>query len=91
MAGAMITGPRTMDVGERGLHEALIPLQLPLSRVNPEVREMAAMLRGGSSPGQITSGTGKVVNNYMTITPASADPGAVASQIINRAASLANR
>jgi hypothetical protein len=91
MAGAMIHGPETMQVGERGYSEALIPLQLPLNRVNPEVREMAAMLRGGSSPGQIAPGTGKVVNNYMTITPASADPGAVASQIINRAASLANR
>jgi hypothetical protein len=91
MSGAMITGPRNMNVGERGYTEALVPLQLPLNRVDPAVRDMAALLRGGGPTAPMTGGAQKVVNNYMTITPQSADPSAVATQVINRSAALANR
>ena len=89
MAGAMITRPRLMAVGERNYREAIVPLDLPLNRVDPSVRELAAMLRGGGAGTQ--PGIGRQVNNYMTITPQSADPGAVATQVLNRAAVLANR
>jgi len=91
MSGALITTPRNMNVGERGLTEALIPLQLPLNRVDPAVREMAAMLRTPGPTTPMTGAAGKVVNNYMTIQPLSADPSAVATQVINRSAMLANR
>ena len=91
MTGAMITSPRDMHVGERGYAEALVPLELPLNRVDPSVRHFAELLRGGSSRGEVHPGTGKIVNNYMTITPISADPGAVATQVINRSAMMANR
>jgi hypothetical protein len=90
MTGALITGPRVMPVGEKGYTEALIPLQLPLNRIDPSVRGLAEVLRGGGT-GPVVPGTGKIVNNYMTITPQSADPSAVASQIINRSAVMANR
>jgi hypothetical protein len=90
MTGALINSPQVMNVGERGFAEAIVPLQLPLSRVNPEVRAMAELLRGGPVRSAAPSG-GKTVNNYMTIQPLSADPMAVATQVINRSAMLANR
>ena len=91
MTGAMITGPRHMNVGERGYAEALVPLQLPLNRVDPSVRHFAELLRGDGQTVALPGGPGKVVNNYMTITPASADPVAVSHQIVNRAAVMASR
>jgi len=91
MAGRIVTSDQFTRVGERGLAEAIVPLQLPLNRVDPSVRHFAELLRGAGIH-QTTTGTpGKVVNNYLTVTPASADPGAVATQIINRSAALANR
>lgn len=91
MTGSLITGPRNMNVGERGYAEALVPLQLPLNRVDPAVRDMAELLRGGGPSRSSAPGGGKIVNNYMTITPQSADPGAVATQVINRSVVMANR
>ena len=92
MTGSIITGPTTTTVGEKGYAEAIVPLQLPLNRVDPSVREFAELLRGGgANNAPVASGTGKTVNNYLTITPQSADPSAVATQIMNRSASLANR
>ena len=90
MTGAMITSPRTMPVGERGYAEALVPLQLPLNRIDPSVRHLAELIRGGGAT-TVAPGGGKTVNNFMTIQPVSADPSAVATQIVNRAASMANR
>jgi hypothetical protein len=90
MAGRLIGSEQTIRVGERGLAEAIIPLQLPLNRVSPEVREMAALLRG-QTPAE-TMGSGKVsrmprpINQYFTLT--SADPEAVAVQSLNRAAAM---
>jgi hypothetical protein len=91
MAGRLITSEQFTRVGERGLREAIVPLDLPLNRVNPSVRHFAELIRGADIRATTTGAPGKVVNNYMTITPASADPGAVATQVINRAAALANR
>lgn len=90
MAGRVVGGPTLTTVGERGYAEAIVPLQLPLNRVDPSVRHFAELLRNGGS-GTVHPGTGKIVNNYMTITPTSADPGAVATQVINRSAMMANR
>ncbi len=65
MTGGMITSPQTLNVGEdHGYREALIPRDLPLNRINPSVREMAALLRGeGSGSGRSAAGgIGKQVN-----------------------------
>jgi len=87
MAGRLVNFPMVSTLGERGYREAVVPLDLPLSRVSPEVRAMAALLREG--PTEMKAPAGKTVNNYMTITPRSADPEVVATQLINRAVALA--
>lgn len=51
MAGRMINYPQTLEVGERGYREAVIPLDLPLGRVDPSVRSLAAMIRQGAGQG----------------------------------------
>ena len=90
MAGGMITYPQTVNVGERGLREAIVPLDLPLNRVNPEVRDLAAMLRGESGPStsRDSGRSPRPINQYFTLS--SADPEAVAVQTLNRAAAAAN-
>jgi hypothetical protein len=92
MAGMMINGPQTLNVGERGLREALIPLDLPLSRVDPSVRAMAEALRGGGGGVPAAGSIGRQVNVYNSIevNSTSADPVAVATQVVNRAAAMAN-
>lgn len=89
--GGIYAAPTPKIIGEAG-REAVIPLDRPLSLVDPSVRNMAALLRGQTL--QPTSDNGsainKQVNVYQTITPQSADPVAVAAQVINRAAAMAN-
>jgi len=87
MAGEIITQPGLRHVGERGYREAIVPLDLPLNRVNPEVRQLAALLRGEGTTLKLAGG--KTVNNYLNVTPISADPEAIATKVINRAAAMA--
>jgi len=90
--GGVYASPTPKIIGEAG-REAVIPLDRPLSLVDPSVRAMAALLRGQTLPTQgASSGAaiGKQVNVYQTITPVSADPVAVAAQVINRAAAMAS-
>ena len=90
MAGAMIGSPQNINVGERGYAEAIVPLQLPLNRVAPEVRDLAALLRGEATVAMPTLGPARPqssINQYFTLS--SADPGAVAVQALNRAAAMA--
>lgn len=89
MSGELITQPTVRRVGERGYREAIVPLDLPLSRVDPSVRELAALLRGEGGTGQGRAVMTKTMNNNFHITSPSADPGAVATKIVNRAAALA--
>ncbi len=81
MAGELITGPGVRNVGEFGLAEAIIPLELPLNRVDPSVRWMAELIRGEGK-----GGSGVTINQ--TIQPLLADPVAVAEQVANRTAKL---
>ena len=89
MAGEIITGPTIRRVGERGYREAIVPLDLPLSRVAPSVRMLAALLRGEAGPVAALQPVGPrtVVNQSFQLT--SADPRAVAVQALNRAAASA--
>jgi hypothetical protein len=86
MAGEMINSPTFRRVGERGYREAIVPLDLPLNRVDPSVRQLAALLRGEGSEVRLSGG--KTINLTQHITPVTADPEAVATKVINRAAAL---
>jgi hypothetical protein len=91
-AGEMVTSPKSFGswtAGERGYHEAVIPMQLPINRIDPSVRHFAELIRGGGTG--TTAGPTKIINNTLNVQPVSADPVAVAEQVLNRAASLANR
>ena len=90
MTGRIVSSPQVISVGERSYREAIIPLDLPLNRVDPSVRAMAAMLRGEGGT-RTVAGASKVVNVNQYIQPREADPEAVATKIINRAAALALR
>ena len=87
-AGELIRGPTLRRVGERGYDEAIIPLQLPLNRVDPSVRDLAALLRGELVPAK--AGPTKIINQYMTVNTVVQDPVAVATQVVNRSAMLAH-
>lgn len=81
MAGGLVNGPRTLNVGERGYREAVIPLDLPLNRVDPSVRDLAELVRGGGSG--VTNVTN--VTNEFTIVEAT-DPEVTARRVVNRIA-----
>jgi phage-related protein len=89
-AGGITTGPSI--VGEAG-PEMVIPLTRPLSQVDPSVRAIAAMLRGQGGGDQVVAGgsTGptKIVNNSIKVYAPSADPEAVAAQVVNRSVAMA--
>jgi hypothetical protein len=88
-AGGITMGPSI--VGEAG-PEMVIPLTRPLSQVDPSVRAIAAMLRGQSSDQVIMGGSTsptKIVNNEIKVYAPSADPEAVAAQVVNRSVAMA--
>lgn len=90
-AGGLVTKPEFSMIGEAG-PEMIIPLKRPLHMVDPEVRHITAMLRGQWNIAKSKGGDdrpSKVVNVTQNITPAQADPNAVAMSILNRAAVLA--
>lgn len=87
--GELIRSPTMRLVGERGYDEAIIPLQLPLNRIDPSVRDLAALLRGEGLKG-LKPGPTKIINQYMTVNTVVQDPVAVATQVINRSAMLAH-
>jgi hypothetical protein len=88
-AGGITNGPSL--AGEAG-PEMVIPLTRPLAQVDPSVRAIAAMLRGQGTD-QVTMGgsTGptKIVNNSIKVYAPSADPEAVAAQVVNRSVAMA--
>ena len=73
-AGGLFSTPQMRVVGEAG-REAVIPLDRPISQINPEVRGMAEVLRGIKPGGGMT--------NYWTINE-SGDAEATAHKVINR-------
>jgi hypothetical protein len=87
--GGVVTRPTRAMIGEAG-PEAVIPLARPLSLVDPSVRGMAAMLRGG--PGSVSTtnqSSSRQMTNYWTINTPTQDPRVVASQVVNRMAAMA--
>lgn len=91
-AGGVVTGPVTRRLGEGGMAEAVIPLERPLSLVDPSVRAMAALLRGetgGLAAGGIVGGRAVTVapGAIQVVTPAR-DPEVVAEAVMDRLVAL---
>lgn len=86
-AGGIVAGPTHALIGEAG-PEAVVPLNRPLSMIDPSVRGMAALLRGQSAAGA-QAVPSNVFNTDITVNSPLADPGAVATQVVNRLAVLA--
>jgi hypothetical protein len=84
-AGGLVTKPEFGWTGEAG-PELVVPLRRHLGQVDPAVRSLSAMLQGKPYKGQqpAMGGPSKVVNVTQHITPNSADPQAVAHQMLNR-------
>jgi hypothetical protein len=74
-------------IGEAG-REAVVPLDRPLSEVDPSVRWLAALARGGPGaqgvPTNVPVGSGKTINNEWHITTPTTDTRAVADELLNR-------
>lgn len=87
MAGGIVGAEGTYTLGERGMREAVVPLDLPLSRVDPSVRELAALLRGQTIK-RTSDDSGPRVQVNQVIQPLSADPVDVSIQVVNRIAAL---
>lgn len=89
MTGGIITEPTVALMGERRLKEAVVPLELPLSQVDPAVRELAAYARGAktssTSPGAGTS-IGRQVNADIVVQLPTGDPYAAAAAVVDRLA-----
>lgn len=84
MAGAIVNGPMRPLVGEAG-PEAIVPLGRSLSRVNPTVRALSAFAQGQS---KIDNSPRVKQDITLNVYPASADPSAVAQNVLNRAVAL---
>jgi hypothetical protein len=87
--GDITRGPALRLVGEEG-PEAIVPLNRPLSQVDPAVRWLSAIAQGkGMAAGGVVGG-GKTVNvGGVTVVSPSADPRAVASEMLNHLAAVA--
>ena len=82
--GGIADGPMLRWIGEAGA-EAVVPLDRPLSQVDPAVRALSAIAQGisvpGMSGGQVPSKSVDASN--WTIVSASEDPRAVAAEVLN--------
>jgi Arc/MetJ-type ribon-helix-helix transcriptional regulator len=83
-AGGTFTSPTRMLIGEAG-PEALVPLNRPLSLVDPSVRWLSAIAQGKATESMAAGGIrpGIDIGGITIITPTE-DPGAVAQETINR-------
>jgi hypothetical protein len=87
--GGMFSSATPMIIGEAG-REALIPLDRPLSRIDPSVRSMAAQLRGvGGDTTSTKSEARREITNNWNISSPTGDPFAIAAQVMNREVSMA--
>lgn len=81
-AGGLAYGPQKWLIGEAG-REAVVPLDRPLSQVDPAVRELSAYAQGIPTSGSNTINRGVDVGGITIITPTE-DPAAVADETLNR-------
>lgn len=90
-SGGIVSGPTRALVGEAG-PEAIVPLNRPLSRVDPSVRGLAAVAQGKAfASGGIAGGRSVVINEGAIVISSNAtDPNILAEMVLDRIAMLAN-
>lgn len=77
--GSIVNGAQVVGVGEAG-PEAIVPLNRPLSQVDPAVRSLSAYAQGkGGNP---NSGSGNITNDIKVYSPY-ADPALVAKEVVD--------
>lgn len=85
-SGGILYGPRTIIAGEAGA-EAIVPLNRPLSMVDPSVRALSAVAQGKMSPAMLTGATGKSINveaGAISVQSPNSDPELVAQSVLDR-------
>jgi phage shock protein A/phage-related protein len=83
-SGYLTSGPMFAQIGEAG-REAVVPLDRPLSQVNPAVRPLAEFAQGKSS-GNGDGKTTTIEAGAITIVTPASDPAIVASMVIDELA-----
>lgn len=89
--GGVFNTAQLRTIGEAG-PEAVVPLNRPLSQVDPAVRAISAFAQGLNVPGRTTSG-GRQINvaeGAIKMFTASADPYQAAEQTLDRLVALLN-
>jgi phage-related protein len=86
--GGMFDSPQLRLIGEAG-PEAVVPLDRPLSQVDPAVRMLSAIAQG-KVPHMASGGVvgGKSQTNYFNVQSNSPDPVTVATETVNRLAAV---
>lgn len=79
--GGVVSGAQIVGVGEAG-PEAIVPLNRPLSQVDPSVRWLSAIAQGLSVPSSGRGGATIQSGAIQVITPYS-DPALVANQVLD--------
>lgn len=82
-SGGVFFGPQARVIGEAG-PEAVVPLDRPLSQVDPAVRLLSAIAQG-KWPGASSVGRSIDVGGITVVTPTE-DPAAVATEVLNQLA-----
>lgn len=86
-SGAIVTGPTRLLAGEDG-PEAIVPLNRPLSQVDPSVRALSALAQGKNGPMSnvaTASGTGQVWGEgAIQVVTSVANPVIVANMVFDR-------
>lgn len=88
--GGLFNGAQARIIGEAG-PEAVVPLNRPLSQVNPDVRWLSAVAQGLRPPGAATGmstggGTRVVFEPGSIVVNGAADPRAVALEVVDEIA-----
>jgi phage-related protein len=81
--GGVFSGAQARLIAEAG-PEAVVPLNRPLSLVDPSVRGLSAIAQGLAAPG--VAGGGNVVEAGAIVIQGSMDPAATAQETVNRLA-----
>lgn len=84
-SGNIYYGPTVIGVGEAGA-EAVVPLNRPLSQVDPSVRALSAIAQGLAVPGMSTTTNNRgvtVESGAITVQAPNADPVRVAESVLD--------